>query len=54
MLPSGEIQIKEVKGFMTDDANVKNKVCAAMYPFRFFVVRKNPKKNGGGWIETEI
>ena len=54
MLPNGEIHIKEVKGFLTDDANVKNKVCAAMYPFRFFVVRKKPKKNGGGWEEAEI
>lgn len=54
MLPNGEIQIKEVKGFMTDDANVKNKVCSSMYPFRFFIVRKRAKKDGGGWEETEI
>ena len=54
MLPNGEIQIKEVKGFITDDANVKNKVCASMYPFRFFIVRKRAKKDGGGWEETEI
>ena len=54
MLPNGEIQIREVKGFMMDDANVKNKICADMYPFRFFVVRKRPKKDGGGWEESEV
>ena len=54
MLPNGEIQIKEVKGYMMDDASVKNKVCASIYPFRFFIVRKRAKKNGGGWEETEI
>lgn len=50
MLPSGEIQIKETKGFMQDDANVKIKCAAEIYPFRFFIVRKD----GKGWKETEV
>jgi len=54
MLPGGEMQIREVKGYMMDDANVKIKVAAEMYPFRFFVIRKQKKKDGGGWEETEI
>lgn len=54
MNPNGQIEIKEVKGFMMDDANVKIKVAAEMYPFRFYIVRQIPKKNGGGWVETEV
>lgn len=54
MMPNGEIQIKEVKGYMLDDANVKIKVAASIFPFRFFIVRARPKKDGGGWTETEI
>lgn len=54
MMPDGQIHIKEVKGFMMDDANVKIKVAAEQYPFRFFIVRAKPKKDGGGWVETEV
>lgn len=54
MLPNGEIHIKEVKGYMMDDANVKIKVAAAQFPFRFFIVRTKAKKDGGGWVETEV
>jgi len=54
MKPSGEIQILEVKGYMMDDANIKLKVAAEMYPFRFFVIRKCRKKDGGGWSSQEI
>lgn len=42
--PNGEIEIHEVKGFWEDDARVKIKVAAAMYPFRFMAVQ---------WIEKE-
>jgi hypothetical protein len=38
-----------VKGFMTDDSNVKMKVAADIYPIPFFVVRERKKKDGGGW-----
>lgn len=54
MLPSGEIEIHEVKGYMMDDANVKIKVAAELYPFKFIVVRTRPKKEGGGWKLEEI
>ena len=54
MLASGEMVMMEVKGFMTDDANVKIKVAADMYPFRFFLVRKRAQKDGGGFSEVEV
>lgn len=49
MLPDGLIEIHEVKGFWTDDARVKIKVAAAMYPFKFVAVQKVSRKDGGGW-----
>jgi hypothetical protein len=48
---SGQLEIHEVKGFMTDDANVKIKVAASQYPFRFLLIRK---AKGGGWNITEV
>lgn len=53
MKSSGEISAHEVKGFMLDDANVKIKVAAEMYPFRFFLIRKR-KKHHGQWDIKEI
>ena len=50
MLSNGEFQCHEVKGFWTDDARVKIKVAAEMYPIRFMAVKKQPKKLGGGWV----
>lgn len=49
MLASGECELHEVKGFWEDDARVKIKVAAALYPFRFIAARPQSKKNGGGW-----
>lgn len=49
MLPNGALQLHEVKGAIAifrDDAKVKVKVCANMYPFEMLVAY--PKK-GGGW-----
>lgn len=40
MLANGQLECHEVKGFMMEDANVKIKVAAAMYPFRFILVRR--------------
>lgn len=54
MLADGQLQCHEVKGFMQEDANVKIKVAAEMYPMRFLVVRVKPKKEGGGWKIMEI
>jgi hypothetical protein len=50
MLADGSMEIHEVKGFWEDDARVKIKVAAEMYPFAFFGVKVRPKKDGGGWI----
>lgn len=54
MLAGGEIELHEVKGFMQDDAAVKIKVAADLYPFRFLLVRVRAKKDGGGWDVREI
>jgi hypothetical protein len=39
MLTDGSMELHEVKGFWQDDARVKIKVAAEMYPFRFVAVR---------------
>lgn len=49
MRADGAMECHEVKGFWTDDARVKIKVAAEMYPFAFVAVKKQPKKAGGGW-----
>lgn len=48
---SGQLEIHEVKGFMTDDANVKLKVAASQYPFVFRLIRK---AKGGNWDIREV
>lgn len=54
MRADGQLELHDVKGWMTDDANVKLKVAADQYPFRFVVVRAKTKKQGGGWEVTEV
>lgn len=49
MLADGAMECHEVKGHWTDDARVKIKVAADLYPLRFIAVKKRPKKDGGGW-----
>ena len=49
MLSSGIMEMHEVKGFWQEDARVKIKVAADLYPFRFLAVCPKPKKAGGGW-----
>jgi hypothetical protein len=52
MLANGQIEMHEVKGargIFTDDAKVKVKVAAEMYPFLFVVAFPIPKNKGGGW-----
>jgi len=49
MLSNGQMEMHEVKGFWADDARVKIKVAAELYPFRFLAARPKPKKDGGGW-----
>ncbi len=52
MLAGGELEAHEVKGFLEDDAAVKLKVAAAMYPFRFFLCRRPNKATG--WVIQEV
>lgn len=47
---TGEAELHEVKGFWRDDAKVKAKVCARLYPFRVVVVRYIKK----AWDREEI
>ena len=43
------MECHEVKGHWQDDARVKIKVASEQYPFLFMAVRKQPKRDGGGW-----
>lgn len=54
MLSDGTMEIHEVKGFWTDDARVKIKVAANLYPFQFKAVKARAKKDGGGWSIEEF
>jgi hypothetical protein len=54
MLSNGALEMHEVKGFMQEDAHVKIKVAADLYPMRFIVIRVRPKKDGGGWRIDEV
>lgn len=49
LLADGFLEMHEVKGFWEDDARVKIKVAASIYPFRFIAVTAEAKKRGGGW-----
>lgn len=52
MAADGQLEVHEVKGVWTDDARVKTKVAAAMYPFKFIGVRRG--KSAGGWMFEEF
>ncbi|TAI99824.1 DUF1064 domain-containing protein [Pectobacterium versatile] len=54
MLSDGTLEMHEVKGFWQDDARVKIKVAADMYPFRFIGIKPRPVKAGGGWQVEEF
>jgi len=45
MLANGDMEVHEVKGFWEDDARVKIKVAASIYPFRFIAISKGKE----GW-----
>ena len=52
MTADGQLQAHDVKGSMaivSDDAKVKMKVAAEIYPFQFFYAVPRAKKNGGAW-----
>lgn len=50
----GLISLHEVKGYWEDDARVKVKVIAEMYPFPVFAITKQAQKRGGGWTVEEF
>lgn len=54
MLIDGTIELHETKGHWTDDARVKIKVAADMYPFRFIALKNRSKREGGGWSEENF
>jgi hypothetical protein len=51
---SGVLEAHEVKGFWQDDARVKIKVAAAIFPLRFVAVTARATKLGGGWLREEF
>jgi len=54
MQADGQLEMHEVKGFWQDDARVKIKVAADMYPFKFVALKPRAKKHGGGWEVEEF
>lgn len=50
----GALVFEETKGFWEDDALVKIKVAASIFPFPFVGMRRLPKKAGGGWERREF
>lgn len=54
VLPDGEVQLHDTKGFMEQHANVKIKVAAEVHPFRVFIVRKKLVRDGGGFDLEEV
>lgn len=48
------LEIHECKGHWEQDARVKIKVAASIYPFRFIAVKPQAKKDGGGWKREEF
>lgn len=54
MLPSGLLEMHEVKGIWMDDARAKIKIAADQYPHPFFAVKAIKKSAGGGWSFEEF
>jgi hypothetical protein len=54
MLADGEFQAHECKGWIMEDANVKLKVVAESFPLRFFVIKAQLKRDGGGFTINEV
>lgn len=48
------LECHEVKSFWMDDARVKIKVAAELYPFRFKALKPRAKKHGGGYDEERF
>lgn len=54
MSGDGVMEMHEVKGFMMEDSAVKIKCAADQYPFRFFIIRARPKRDGGGFSVKDV
>lgn len=54
MRVDGVLECHECKGFWTDDARVKIKVAASIFPFAFVAVKKQPQKAGGGFSREDF
>ena len=54
MAADGSLECHEIKGFWEDDARVKIKVAATLFPFKFVAVSKAKKADGGGWVIEEF
>ncbi len=54
MKNDNSLEMHEVKGFWQDDARVKIKVAADLYPFKFIAIKAKAKKHGGGWEVEEF
>ncbi len=54
MRSTGQIECHEVKGHWQDDARVKIKVAASLYPFKFIAAQPLAKAKGGGWKIEEF
>lgn len=54
MRSTRELECHEVKGFWEDDARVKIKVVAELYPLRFIAVRPLSERDGAGWAIEEF
>ena len=50
----GTMEIHETKGHWEDDARVKIKVAATLFPFRFFAITQGRKEKKGQWIFEEF
>jgi hypothetical protein len=48
------VEIKGSKAIFMDDAKVKLKVSAELFPFVFKLAVPRAKKDGGGWLEEEV
>lgn len=50
----GNIVFDECKGWMEEAAFVRIKVAADKFPFRFRLIRKRLRRDGGGWDIKEV
>lgn len=54
LLANGELECHECKSIWRDDAKIKIRVAAELFPFRFVAVYAKPKKEGGGFRSEDF